>query len=108
MRITHLDTGIVVQCQNERSQHKNRATAMKVLQSRLYEYYRREQEAEQEKHAQEKKEISWGNQIRSYVFHPYNMVKDHRTKYETGNIQAVMDGDLDPFIEAYLKMKWSG
>lgn len=108
VRITHLETGIVVQCQNERSQHKNRATAMKVLKSRLYEHYREEQEAEQEKHAEEKKDISWGNQIRSYVFHPYNMVKDHRTKHETGNTQAVMDGDLDPFIDAYLKMKWSG
>ena len=108
VRITHLETGIVVQCQNERSQHKNRTTAMKVLKSRLYEYYREKNEAEQQKHAQEKKDIAWGNQIRSYVFHPYNMVKDHRTKHETGNSQAVMDGDIDPFIEAYLNMKWSG
>ncbi len=108
VRITHLETGIVVQCQNERSQHKNRATAMKVLKSRLYEYYRELQEQEQEKHAEEKKEISWGNQIRSYVLHPYSMVKDHRTKHETGNVQAVMDGQIDPFIEAYLKMRLSG
>ncbi len=108
VRITHLETGIVVQCQNERSQHKNKATAMKVLQSRLYEYYRKEQEAEQQKHVQEKKDISWGNQIRSYVFHPYNMVKDHRTSHEIGKVEAVMDGDLDQFIQAYLRMKWSG
>ena len=108
VRITHLETNIVVQCQNERSQHKNRATAMKVLKSRLYEYYRQLQEAEQEKHAQEKKDISWGNQIRSYVFQPYSMVKDHRTKHETGNVQAVIDGDIDQFIEAYLKFRWSG
>ncbi len=106
VRITHQPTGIVVQCQNERSQHKNRATAMKMLKSRLYEYYKAEQEAEQEKSAQEKKDISWGNQIRSYVFHPYNMVKDHRTKHETGNVQAVMDGDLDQFIESYLNYTW--
>ena len=107
VRLTHLETGIVVQCQNERSQHKNRVTAMKVLKSRLYEYYRREQEKEQEKSAAEKKDISWGNQIRSYVFHPYNMVKDHRTKAETGNVQAVMDGDIDRFIEEYLRYTWS-
>lgn len=108
VRLTHLETGIVVQCQNERSQHKNKATAMKVLKSRLFEYYSVKQEQEQEKHAKEKKDISWGNQIRSYVFHPYNMVKDHRTKYEVGNIQAVMDGKIDNFIESYLKWNWSG
>jgi len=108
VRITHLETGIVVQCQNERSQHKNKATAMKVLKSRVYAHYRREQSEEQEKHAQEKKDISWGNQIRSYVFHPYNMVKDHRTNHETGNVQAVMDGQIDPFVESFLNMKWSG
>ncbi len=106
VRITHLDTGIVVQCQNERSQHKNKATALKVLKSRLYEYFREEQAKEKEKHAQEKKDISWGNQIRSYVFQPYTMVKDLRTRYETGNIQAVMDGRIDPFIEEYLKWNW--
>ncbi len=106
VRITHLETGIVVQCQNERSQHKNRAMAMKVLKSRLYEYYRQQQEAEQAKTAAEKKDISWGNQIRSYVFQPYTMVKDHRTNYETGNVQAVMDGNLDSFIEEYLRHTW--
>jgi peptide chain release factor 2 len=102
VRITHLPTGIVVQCQNERSQHKNKAMAMKVLRSRLYEHYREEQEAEREKQESEKKEIAWGNQIRSYVFHPYSMVKDHRTRVEVGNVHAVMDGDLDQFIEGYL------
>lgn len=107
VRITHLETGIVVQCQNERSQHKNKAMAMKVLKSRLYEHYQEIAEEEQAKHAQEKKDISWGHQIRSYVFHPYNMVKDHRTEEETGNVQAVMDGDIDRFIEAYLKWHWA-
>jgi len=102
VRITHFETGIVVQCQNERSQHKNKATAMKILRSRLYEYYREEREREKEKLNKEKKDISWGNQIRSYVFHPYTMVKDHRTKLETGNIQAVMDGEIDSFIQEYL------
>ena len=102
VRMTHLETGIVVQCQNERSQLKNRATAMKVLKSRLYEYYRRKQEEERAEGAAEKKDIGWGSQIRSYVFHPYTMVKDLRTRRETGNIQAVMDGDIDSFIDAYL------
>jgi peptide chain release factor 2 len=106
VRITHLETGIVVQCQNERSQHKNRDVAMKVLKSKLFEYYEQMQEEELEKKALEKKDISWGNQIRSYVFHPYNMVKDHRTKKETGNVQAVMDGDLDEFIQEYLQLQW--
>ena len=106
VRITHLATGIVVQCQNERSQHKNKANAMKVLRSRLYEYYKEEQEKEQEKHLQEKKDISWGNQIRSYVFQPYTMVKAHRTQHESGNIQSVMDGNIDSFIEEYLKWQW--
>ena len=108
VRITHLATKIVVQCQNERSQHKNRALAMKVMKSRLYEHYREEREAEQAKNAAEKKDISWGNQIRSYVFQPYTMVKDHRTKHETGNIQSVMDGAIDPFIAEYLRLTWSG
>ncbi|MFP4373109.1 MAG: peptide chain release factor 2 [Spirochaetaceae bacterium] len=107
VRITHLETGIVVQCQNERSQHKNRATAMKVLKSRLYEHYRAEQEKEQQESAMEKRDISWGNQIRSYVFHPYNMVKDHRTGREVGNVQAVMDGNIDGFIEEYLRHMWA-
>lgn len=107
VRITHIPTGIVVQCQNERSQHKNRATAMRVLKSRLYEHYRAEQEKEREKHAAEKQDISWGNQIRSYVFQPYTMVKDHRTGVETGNVQGVMDGDLDEFIHEYLRRTWT-
>ncbi|MFW6363199.1 MAG: peptide chain release factor 2 [Spirochaeta sp.] len=104
VRITHLETGVVVQCQNERSQHKNRANAMKVLKSRLYERRREELEQEKEAAAGEKRDISWGNQIRSYVFQPYTMVKDHRTKVESGNVQAVMDGDIDQFIEGFLQM----
>ncbi len=106
VRITHFETGIVVQCQNERSQHKNKANAMKVLKSRLYEYYREKQDEENEKYAQEKKDIAWGSQIRSYVFQPYTMVKDHRTKLEIGNIQSVMDGNIEPFIEEYLNYVW--
>lgn len=107
VRLTHLPTGIVVACQNERSQISNRATAMSMLKARLYEYYRNEKEKENAKFAAEKKEISWGNQIRSYIFQPYTMVKDHRTKHETGNIQAVMDGDIDSFIEDFLKKQWA-
>jgi peptide chain release factor 2 len=106
VRFTHLPTGIVVACQSERSQTMNRATAMSMLKARLYEYYRQEKEKENERFAQEKKDISWGNQIRSYVFQPYTLVKDYRTKAETGNIQAVMDGDIDPFIEEYLRFAW--
>ncbi len=102
VRITHLSTGIVVQCQNERSQHKNKAQAMKVLKARLYQFeLQKEKEAAQVIENQ-KMDIGWGSQIRSYVFHPYNMVKDHRTKHESGNVQAVMDGDIDPFIRAWL------
>ncbi len=107
VRITHLETNIVVQCQNERSQHKNKARAMKVLKSRLFEFYKAEKEKEKAKNTQEKKDISWGSQIRSYVFQPYTLVKDHRTKKEVGNIQGVMDGAIDPFIEEYLKMSWN-
>ncbi len=107
VRMTHLPTGIVVQCQNERSQHKNRAMAMKMLKSRLYEYDRMQKDKERDKIESEKKDISWGNQIRSYVFQPYTMVKDHRTKHETGNVQAVMDGGIDAFIEEYLKLAWT-
>ena len=103
VRITHLPTNIVVQCQNERSQHKNRDMAMKMLCSRLYEYYRLQQEKERQKNAAEKKDIGWGSQIRSYVFQPYTMVKDLRTRFETGNINAVMDGAIDPFIQSYLR-----
>ncbi|MGN0740918.1 MAG: peptide chain release factor 2 [Treponema sp.] len=108
VRFTHLPTGIVVACQSERSQIMNRQTAMSILKAKLYEYYREQKEKENSKFAAEKKDISWGNQIRSYVFQPYTMVKDHRTKYESGNIQAVMDGDIDQFIESYLKAKWKG
>lgn len=104
VRITHIPTGIVVQCQNERSQIQNRETAMKVLRARLLELREAERQKELDKVKGEKKSIEWGSQIRSYVFHPYSMVKDHRTNEETGNIQAVMDGDLDPFINAYLQM----
>ncbi|TVR58752.1 MAG: peptide chain release factor 2 [Gemmatimonadales bacterium] len=103
IRITHEPTGIVVSCQQERSQHKNRATAMKMLKAALFE--RAEEEREKERQAVEatKTEIGWGNQIRSYVFQPYTMVNDHRTELKLGDVDAVMDGDLDPFIEAYLK-----
>jgi len=106
VRFTHLPTGIVVACQSERSQIKNRATAMSMLKAKLYEHYQAEKEKENQKFAQEKKDISWGNQIRSYVFQPYTMVKDTRTKFEVGNIQAVMDGDIDPFIEEFLRFAW--
>lgn len=108
VRFTHLPTGIVVACQTERSQLMNRQTAMSILKAKLYEYYREKKEEENQKFSAEKKGISWGNQIRSYVFQPYTMVKDHRTKYETGNIQAVMDGELDGFMEAWLSSKWKG
>lgn len=108
VRITHLATGIVVTCQNERSQHKNKDVAMSVLKSRLYELYRAEKDKENAKFQGEKKEIAWGSQIRSYVFQPYTLVKDHRTKFSVGNIQAVMDGDIDPFIDSYLHFEWKG
>jgi peptide chain release factor 2 len=108
VRFTHLPTGIVVACQSERSQIMNRALAMTVLKARLYEYYKQKKEEENQKFAAEKRDISWGNQIRSYVFQPYTLVKDHRTKHETGNIQAVMDGDLDPFMESWPNSKWKG
>ncbi len=102
VRITHLPTGIVVQCQNERSQHKNKAMAMKVLRSRLYEIKLQEQSAMMDELHKTKKDIAWGSQIRSYVLHPYKLIKDHRTNLEVGNVQKVLDGDLDEFIEAYL------
>ncbi|PNU20910.1 peptide chain release factor 2 [Geothermobacter hydrogeniphilus] len=102
IRITHVPTGIVVACQNERSQHKNRAIALKQLKARLFEMELRKKEEEAAALAGDKKEIAWGSQIRSYVLHPYRMVKDHRTNYEVGNTDAVLDGDLDKFIEAYL------
>ncbi|OIO72910.1 MAG: peptide chain release factor 2 [Elusimicrobia bacterium CG1_02_37_114] len=105
VRITHLPTGIVTQCQNERSQFKNKATAMKVLKAKLYELKQEKLRSEIERHYSEKGDIAWGNQIRSYVFMPYQLVKDHRTNREVPNIQSVMDGGIDPFIEAFLKYK---
>jgi len=107
VRITHLPTGIVVQCQNERSQHANRRSAMKLLQARLYRLEEQKREQELAQLYSEKGEIAWGNQIRSYVLQPYQMVKDHRTESETGRVEAVLDGDLDSFIEAYLNYKMS-
>ncbi len=105
VRITHIPTGVVVTCQSERSQIKNRAAAMSMLKSKLYQRELEQQQAELDEIRGEQKEIGWGSQIRSYVFHPYSMVKDHRTSTETGNVQAVMDGDLDMFIDAYLRSK---
>ncbi len=103
VRMTHIPTGVVVRCQNERSQHKNRATALKLLQAKLIALEETKRNAEMAKLYGEKGEIAWGSQIRSYVLNPYQMVKDHRTQVENGNVQAVLDGALDPFIEAYLK-----
>ena len=108
VRITHIPTGIVVSCQNERSQHRNRDSAMKVLRARLYDMKLREQQAKLEQIGGEKKEIAFGNQIRSYVLHPYRLIKDHRTKMEVGDVDSVLDGQLDGFIKAYLMQKASG
>jgi len=105
VRITHEPTGIVVQCQNERSQHKNRAQAMKVLKAKLYMLEQQKRDAELAKLYSKKGEIAWGNQIRSYVLQPYRMVKDHRTDFQTGNVDAVLDGELDGFIESYLRYR---
>jgi peptide chain release factor 2 len=102
VRMTHIPSGIVVSCQNERSQHKNRAMALKILRARLFELEQRKKREELEKFSKDKKEIAWGSQIRSYVLQPYQMVKDHRTGVEIGNTSAVLDGDIDPFIQAYL------
>ena len=102
VRFTHLPTNIVVTCQNERSQHKNRAMAMKILRARLFELEERKRREELEKFSKDKKEIAWGSQIRSYVLHPYQLVKDHRTGVEIGNTNAVLDGAIDEFIEAFL------
>ncbi len=102
VRITHLPTGIVVQCQNERSQHKNKAMAMKYLKSRLYERELQQKNERLDEENKQKKDITWGSQIRSYVLHPYKMVKDHRTNLEISNTQRVLDGDIDDFIQAYL------
>ncbi len=106
IRITHLPTGIVVQCQNERSQHRNKDTAMKMLKAQLYNHEMEKREADQQHLHGDKKEIAWGSQIRSYVMQPYRLVKDHRTGHESGNVDSVMDGNLDPFIKAYLL--WRG
>jgi peptide chain release factor 2 len=102
VRLTHLPTGLVAQCQNERSQHRNKDTAMKMLKAQLYERERGLQEEAKEKMQGVKKEIAWGSQIRSYVLQPYQLIKDHRTNYEAGNVASVLDGGLDPFIKAYL------
>jgi peptide chain release factor 2 len=108
VRITHNPSGIVVQCQKERSQHKNKATCMKLLRAKLYETEKRRKEALVMKSYDEKKRIEWGSQIRSYVLHPYKMVKDHRTDHETSNAEKVLDGELDPFMEAYLRQMAKG
>jgi peptide chain release factor 2 len=108
VRITHLPTGIVVSCQNERSQHKNRAQAMKVLKARLFDLKQKEQQAKLEQLGGEKRDIAFGSQIRSYVLQPYQMIKDHRTKMEVGDVHRVLDGDLDQFIKTYLMQKASG
>jgi peptide chain release factor 2 len=102
VRVTHLPTGIVVQCQNERSQLRNRDTALRVLKARLYEIAEKKQRDELSELAGHKKEIAFGSQIRSYTFHPYQLIKDHRSGLEIGNVEAVMDGDLDALVKAYL------
>jgi len=107
VRITHIPSGIIATCQNERSQLQNKQNAMKILRARLYNYYKKEQDEKLQKLEDSKTDIAWGHQIRSYVFFPYQMVKDHRTDFETGDIQKVMDGDLDDFIYAYLLSKQS-
>jgi peptide chain release factor 2 len=108
VRITHLPTGIVVSCQNERSQHKNRAQAMKVLKARLFDLKMKEQQAKLEQLGGEKRDIAFGSQIRSYVLQPYQMIKDHRTKVEVGDVNRILDGDVDGFIKSYLMQKASG
>ena len=108
VRITHLPTGIVVQCQNERSQTSNKATAMRILKSRLAELHEEEREAELAKERGSKVDVGFGSQIRTYVLHPYQMVKDHRTDFEVGNAQSVLDGDLDGFVQAYLLARATG
>jgi len=102
VRLTHIPTGIVAQSQNERSQFQNRKNAMKILRAKLYQLYKEEEQKKKDKIESQKTGIAWGNQIRSYVFHPYTMVKDHRTDVETGNIQSVMDGNIDKFINEYI------
>jgi peptide chain release factor 2 len=105
IRITHLPTGIVVQCQDEKSQHRNKEMAMKVLRSRLYDLEKQKLDKKKQEMHDSQKEIAWGSQIRSYIFNPYRMVKDHRTNQEVGNLESVMDGNIDMFIDAYLRMK---
>ena len=108
VRITHLPTGIVVSCQNQRSQHQNREMAMRILRAKLYEYERQKRLAERQQFEQNKREISFGSQIRSYVLHPYKLVKDLRTRYETSDVDAVLDGEIDEFIRQYLIAKRRG
>jgi len=108
VRLTHLATGIVVACQNERSQHKNKSMAMKILKARLYELERQKQDEKMAELTKGKKEIGFGHQIRSYVLHPYRMVKDHRTGTEVGNADGVLDGDIESFIDAYLRQRATG
>ncbi len=108
VRITHIPTGIVVSCQNERSQHRNRDLAMRVLKARLYDLRLKEQQAKLEQISGAKKEIAFGSQIRSYVLHPYQLVKDHRTKEQVGDVTRVLDGDIDVFIKSYLMKRASG
>jgi len=108
VRLTHLPSGIVVQCQNERSQHKNRELAMKVLRSRLYELEIEKRQAETRKLDETKRDISFGSQIRTYTLQPYRLIKDHRTKFEMGDTDRVLDGDLDPFIRNYLLSRRRG
>ena len=105
IRITHIPTGIVVQCQDEKSQHRNKDMAMKILRSRLYELEKAKQDKKKQELHENQKDIAWGSQIRSYVFNPYRMVKDHRTNEEVGNLERVMDGDINMIIDAYLRMK---
>lgn len=105
VRLTHIPTGIVITCQNERSQHKNKTTALKILKSRLYDLSLKDQENKLRGIIGEKKDIAWGSQVRSYILQPYRLVKDHRTNVEVGNVDAVLDGEIDKFIKAYLKMK---
>jgi peptide chain release factor 2 len=105
VRITHLPTNIVAQCQNEKSQHRNKEMAMMILKARLYELEKKKREQKKQELHQNQKEIAWGSQIRSYVFNPYRMVKDHRTNQEVGDLDRVMNGDLDMFIDAYLRTK---
>ncbi len=107
VRITHMPTGIVVQCQNERSQHKNRAMAMKLLRAKIYDHYEKKRQAELAAQRGKQEEIAWGSQIRSYVLQPYQMAKDHRTGIEIGNVNAVLDGDIDPFISGYLQKQFA-